>query len=163
MRFSQPSIYLTTYKGKKYVGQTKGRGNDYYGSGVRIRRIKDKTKLKVKLLETTTLDKLNEREIFWIAKLKPELNYTSGGDGGDTSAHFTKEGALSKSKKMSSIVRSQEWKDNIRKAKLGKKLSAYQRKQMSKAKLGKKLTKEHKTNISKGLMGNTNTKGKRFV
>src|SRR6056300_402510 len=68
MRFSQPSIYLTTYKGKKYVGQTKGRGNDYYGSGVRIKNIKDKTKLKVKLLETTTLDKLNEREIFWISK-----------------------------------------------------------------------------------------------
>ena len=162
MRFHQPSIYLTTYNNKKYVGKTNGRGNDYYGSGVLIKKL-DKSKLKVKLLETTTKDKLDEREIFWIAKLKPELNLATGGEGGDRSQFFTKEGAISKSKKMSAIVRSQEWKDNIRKAKLGKKLSVYHREQMSKAKLGKKLTKEHRANISKGMIGNTNTKGKRFV
>ena len=162
MRFLQPSIYLTTYKGKRYIGQTIGKGNDYYGSGRRIKQL-DKSKLKVQLLETTTKDKLNEREIFWIAKLKPELNYTSGGEGGDTSASFTKAGALSKSKKMKAMVRSQEWKDNIRKSKLGVKLSDFQREQMSKAHKGKKLTKEHRANISKGLMGNTNTKGKRFA
>ena len=138
MRFNQPSIYLTTYKNKRYVGKTNGRGNDYYGSGVRIKNIKDKTKLKVKLLETTTLDKLNEREIFWIAKLKPELNYTSGGDGGDTSASFTKEGALSKSKKMKAMKRSKEWCDRISKAKQGSKHSEEVKLKMSKAKLGKK-------------------------
>lgn len=35
----------------------------------------------VELLEATDED-LNERECFWISKLKPEYNMTSGGDGG---------------------------------------------------------------------------------
>ena len=151
MRFLQPSIYLTTYKGKRYIGQTNGRGNDYYGSGVRIKNIKDKSKLKVQLLESTTLEKLNEREIFWIAKLKPELNYTPGGDGGDTSKFFTKEGALSKSKKMKAFPRSKEWCERISKAKQGSKHSEESKKAMSKAHTGKTLSKQHKLKIKKAV------------
>ena len=163
MRFQQPSIYLTTYKGKRYVGQTNGHRKDYYGSGKVIQRVLKKhgpSVLKVQLLEETTLDKLNEREIFWISKLKPELNFTSGGEGGDTG--LTEKGRLSKSKKMSSLKRSKEWCDNIRKSKLGKKLSDFHKQRMSEVRIGKKLTPEHRANISKGLMGNTNTKGYRF-
>jgi len=141
MRFNQPSIYLTTYKNKRYVGKTNGRGNDYYGSGVLIKKI-DKSKLKVKLLETTTLDKLEEREIFWIAKLKPELNLTPGGEGGDRSKFFTKEGAKSKSIKMSNIKRSKEWCDNIRKSKVGLTHTTETKLKMSKSKLGRKHSKE---------------------
>ena len=155
MRFSQPSIYLTTYKGKKYVGQTNGHRKDYYGSGKVIQRILKKygpSVLKVQLLETTTLDKLNEREIFWIAKLKPELNCTSGGEGGDTG--LTEEGRKSKSEKMKAFPRSKEWNDNIRKSKIGKKLSDYHKKRMSEVRIGKKLSKEHREAISKGMKGN---------
>ena len=41
---------------------------------------------KVDLLEETTEELLNEREIYYISKLKPELNGTLGGDGGSTTA-----------------------------------------------------------------------------
>ena len=149
MRFNQPSIYLTTYKGKRYVGKTIGNGRDYYGSGVIIQNIKDKAKLKVKLIEKTTLSKLDERETYWIKKLQPELNLAPGGEGGDRSMCFTKEGALSKSKKMKAMKRSKEWCDNIRKSKLGVKLSDFQKEQMRKAKLGTKLSEKHKLSIKK--------------
>ena len=43
---------------------------------------------------------------------------------------------MSKSKKMKAMKRSKEWCDNIRKAKLGKKLPAHQIEAMSKAKQG---------------------------
>ena len=60
------------------------------------------------------------------------------------------------------LKRSKEWCDNIRKSKLGKKLSDFHKQRMSEVRIGKKLTPEHRANISKGLMGNTNTKGYRF-
>lgn len=41
---------------------------------------------KVDLLEETTEELINEREIYYISKLKPELNGTPGGDGGSTTA-----------------------------------------------------------------------------
>ena len=151
MRFYQPSIYLTTYKGKKYVGKTIGNGRDYYGSGVIIQNIKDKSKLKVKLVEKTTLSKLDERETYWIKKLQPELNLAPGGEGGDRSMCFTKEGALSKSKKMKAMKRSKEWCDNIRKSKLGLKHSEETKKKLSEIHTGKKLSKSHKLSIKKAV------------
>lgn len=39
---------------------------------------------KVQLVEETTKELLNLREIYYIATLKPELNGTLGGDGGST-------------------------------------------------------------------------------
>lgn len=42
-------------------------------------------KFTVTVLEETTPELLNEREQFWISKLNPHYNMTSGGDGGDTS------------------------------------------------------------------------------
>ena len=82
-----------TVNGKIYIGQTSvglkqrwqnhccvaQKGSSYYvhaairkyGSDVFVRDI----------LEETTLDMLNEREIHWIAQLHPEYNMNRGGDG----------------------------------------------------------------------------------
>lgn len=43
-------------------------------------------KFTIEILEETTSDMLNDREKFWISKLNPQYNMTSGGDGGDTSS-----------------------------------------------------------------------------
>ena len=140
MRFSQPSIYLTTYKGKRYVGKTYGtRSSNYHGSGNIIKAIikkHGKSVLKTKLLETTSLDKLDQREIFWIAKLKPEMNIAPGGEGGDRSMSFTPAIAKSKSKKMSALKRSKEWGDRISKSKLGSTHTDETKQKMSVAKQG---------------------------
>ena len=142
MRFDQPVIYQTTYKGKKYIGKHIGNGRDYVGGGRIIKNIirsGNRHKLKTKVIEyVNNVNQLDEREVYWINKIKPELNLAPGGEGGDRSMFFTEEGAKSKSIKMSNFKRSKEWCNNISKSKIGIKLSVYQREQMSKAKLGKK-------------------------
>jgi len=162
MRFDTPVIYETSYKGKRYIGKHNGRGCDYYGSGKIIKSIiksGKKNLLTTRVIEyVNDVNKLNEREIYWIKKLKPEMNLAPGGEGGDRSMSFTKEGAKSKSIKMSNMKRSKEWRDNIRKSKLGVKLSDYQREQMSKAHKGKVLSEEHKDSIRKGFSKIKNTK-----
>ena len=85
MRFNQPVIYGTSYKGKLYVGQHVGTGVDYVGGGVIIKNIiksGNREKLITGVIEyVNDVNKLNEREIYWIEKLKPELNLTAGGEG----------------------------------------------------------------------------------
>jgi len=84
MIFNRPVIYGTSYKGKLYIGQHIGNGTDYVGSGLLISRIikkGDKNKLVTGVIEyVDDVNKLNEREIYWIEKLKPELNLTKGGE-----------------------------------------------------------------------------------
>ena len=145
MRFYEPVIYQTSYNNKKYIGQHIGNGRDYVGGGVIIKDIiksGNKHKLNTKVIEyVKDVNQLDEREIYWIEKLKPELNLAPGGEGGDRSMFFTPEISKSKSDKMKAFVRSKEWCDNIRKSKLGVKLSDFQREQMSKAKRGIKPVK----------------------
>ena len=85
MIFDRPVIYGTSYKGKLYIGKHVGSGIDYVGSGILITRIIKKgneNKLITGVIEhVDDKEKLNEREIYWIKKLKPELNLTDGGDG----------------------------------------------------------------------------------
>src|SRR6056300_429453 len=135
MRFDQPVIYQTSYKDKKYIGQHIGNGRDYVGGGKIIKSIiksGNKHKLKIKVIEyVKDVNLLNEREIYWIKKLKPKLNLAPGGEGGDRSMFFTKKTLKSKSEKIKSCKRSIEWCDNIRKSNLGIKLSDYQRQKMS--------------------------------
>ena len=147
MRFDQPVIYQTSYKGKKYIGQHIGNGRDYVGGGKIIKSIIKsgyRHKLKTKVIEyVKDINLLDEREIYWIDKIKPELNLAPGGEGGDRSMFFTEKTSKSKSKKMKAIVRNKEWCDNIRKAKLGVKLSNYHKQKISESHKGKKLSKEH--------------------
>ena len=95
MVFNKPAIYETTYKGQKYIGQHIGNGRDYVGSGVIIKNIiksGNKHKLKTRVIEfVKDVSLLDEREIYWIKKIKPELNIAPGGEGGDHSMFFTKE------------------------------------------------------------------------
>ena len=95
MVFNKPAIYETTYKGQKYIGQHIGNGRDYVGSGVIIKNIiksGNKHKLKTRVIEfVKDVSKIDEREIYWIKKIKPELNIAPGGEGGDHSMFFTKE------------------------------------------------------------------------
>jgi len=162
MRFNKPVIYGTSYKGKLYIGQHIGNNRDYYGGGVIIKNIiksGNKHKLKTKVIEyVKDVNLLNEREIYWIKKLKPQLNLAPGGEGGDRSMFFTKEILKSKSEKMKAFVRNKEWCENIRKSKQGVKLSDYQRQKMSEAHKGKVLSEEHKNNIRKGFSKIKNTK-----
>ena len=84
MIFNRPVIYGTSYRGRLYVGQHIGDGSDYVGSGVIIKDIKksgNENKLITGVIEyIDDIKKLDEREIHWIEKLKPELNLTKGGE-----------------------------------------------------------------------------------
>jgi len=107
MIFDRPVIYGTSYKGKLYIGKHIGSGRDYVGSGVLITRIIKKgneNDLITGVIEyVDDKEKLNEREKYWIAKLKPELNLTDGGDGagyGDKNPNANPEVRLKKSLKL---------------------------------------------------------------
>jgi hypothetical protein len=151
MRFDQPVIYQTTYKNKKYIGQHIGNGRDYVGGGKIIKSIiksGNKHKLKIKVIEyVDDVNKLDEREIYWIDKIKPELNLAPGGEGGDRSMFFTEKTSKIKSKKMKTIVRDKEWCENISKSKIGKKLSEEHKDSIRQKHIGKKLSKKHKEKI----------------
>jgi group I intron endonuclease len=83
-----------TQNSKAYIGKTKNgvakrmkdhRGNTRKGSQLVFHQAIRKygfESFKVEVLEETTEDRLNEREKFWIAVLKPAYNMTEGGDGG---------------------------------------------------------------------------------
>ena len=162
MRFSQPVIYQTSYKGKKYIGQHIGTGKDYVGGGRIIKDIiksGNRHKLKTKVIEyVNNINLLSEREIYWINKIKPELNLAPGGEGGDRSMFFTKKILKSKSQKMKAIVRDKKWCSNISKSKINKKLSNYHRQRLSEGHKGKILSEEHKNNIKKSFLKIKNTK-----
>jgi len=85
MIFNRPVIYGTSYKGKLYVGKHIGSGKDYVGSGLIISNIiksgKEKDLITGVIEYVNNKEQLNEREKYWIKKLKPELNLTDGGDG----------------------------------------------------------------------------------
>ena len=85
MIFDRPVIYGTSYKGKLYIGKHVGSGIDYVGSGLIISNIiksgKKKDLITGVIEQVDDKEKLNEREIYWIKKLKPELNLTNGGEG----------------------------------------------------------------------------------
>ena len=83
-------IYQTTNKinGKRYIGKQVRESKAYYGSGMILKQAitkYGKENFEKVILETVDdKDLLNEREIYWIGKLKPEYNITDGGTGGDT-------------------------------------------------------------------------------
>lgn len=107
---------------------------------------------KVSLLEEIQgdLEDLNEREIFWIAKLNPSYNMTKGGDGGDTSfSEAFKNSRISHSINMRGKgnpfygrKHSEETKKKISLKKIGSKLSAETKDKISKACKGRKPSKE---------------------
>jgi group I intron endonuclease len=87
-------IYKTVnlFNGKFYIGKDAINNPDYFGSGVILERsIKKygKENFRKEIIETcSSLDELNDREVFWIKELnatnrKIGYNIALGGDGGD--------------------------------------------------------------------------------
>ncbi|MBT4207913.1 GIY-YIG nuclease family protein [Candidatus Woesearchaeota archaeon] len=79
-------IYKTTnlLNGKFYIGQTRQNNNRYYkGSGIILSNAIKKYGGENFIVETLevvdSIDKLDEREKYWISKLKPEYNISPGG------------------------------------------------------------------------------------
>ena len=85
--------------------------------------------------DITHKELLNEREMFWIEKLSPKYNMTTGGDGGDVS----KSEKFINSQKNKSYKHSEETKNKIRQAHLGKSKPP--------------ISEEHKNKISQGNLG----------
>lgn len=92
-------IYKTTnlINGKIYVGKDARSRPTYLGSGLILRKAIAKygaENFKKETLETcSTLNKLNDREKYWIEHLKSNVNsigynLTTGGIGGDTYSHL---------------------------------------------------------------------------
>ena len=75
-------IYKTTnlVNGKIYIGQDKNNNPNYYGSGkllkLAIKKYGKKNFKKEILEECTSIDELNEREIYWIGFFKSNDRYT---------------------------------------------------------------------------------------
>jgi len=79
-------IYKTTnlLDGKFYIGQTRQKNNFYYkGSGIilnnAIKKYGSENFIVERLEIVDSIDKLDEREKYWISKLKPEYNISPGG------------------------------------------------------------------------------------
>ena len=100
-------IYKTTniLNGKIYVGKAKINNPMYLGSGVILSQAiakYGKTSFKKEILEECDNNAINEREIYWIAKLRSTdktigYNIAAGGTGGDTtSQHPDKEHIIEK-------------------------------------------------------------------
>lgn len=82
-----------TVNGQQYIGKTtkdlftrfrQHKYNSRYGSKTHLHRSFRKhgeDKFTIEIIEETTFELLNEREIYWINKLSPKYNMTVGGDG----------------------------------------------------------------------------------
>jgi group I intron endonuclease len=84
-------IYKTTnlINGKRYIGKDKYDNPKYIGSGKLLKYAINKYGKQNFIKETIednidNVKLLNEREIYWIDRLKPEYNIAKGGYGGDT-------------------------------------------------------------------------------
>jgi group I intron endonuclease len=137
-------------------------------------------KFEISVLESVDgdLEELNQREKYWIEKLKPTYNMTSGGDGGDTSLsekyqkymlthsermtgennpfYGKKHNEFSKkliSQKKTGVRLSEETKEKIRKANFGKKMSkeSIEKTSEKKSKIWRIITPEGKEIIIKNL------------
>lgn len=100
-------IYKTTniLNGKFYIGKDERDDPNYLGSGIILKQAIAKygrKNFKKKLLERCNdSKKLCEREVFWIAQLKPPYNIAKGGTGGNALKYASKEKKKSASQKIS--------------------------------------------------------------
>ena len=153
-------IYIITnlINGKRYVGQSnniKRRFCEHKSKGKSTCRLIHAAIQKYgvenfsfEVLEECPIEKLNEREVFFIKTLSPEYNMTDGGSGqrGLKVSEETKE-ILRKKAKQQWDNRTEEEKANVLKhcligPKIGHPVSAETREELRKKNLGKKQTQE---------------------
>lgn len=101
-----------------------------------------------------SLEELKKLEKHYIAKLKPEYNMTSGGDGWIPSSYIKSKisKALKGRKYLNRKPMSEEQKEKLRQANLGKKSSEETKRKISKKLKGTKkpFTEEHKAALKEG-------------
>ena len=149
-------IYKTTnlINGKIYIGQDTKNNPKYKGSGTLLCKSFEKygfDNFKKEIIESNidSMDVLNEREIYWISyynSTNKEIGYnlTLGGKG--SKGHIT----------------SQETREKIAKANIGKTISKETKRKMSVSggkNKGLKHSIESKKNMSISKIGNSNAKG----
>ena len=164
--------------GKIYVGQTTRTLQERMGEHLRNNRnyyIDNAIKkygidaFEITILEICdTLEKLNEREIFWIkefnCKIPNGYNLTDGGRNFSgyiptqeqrarrskmqTGRKASKETCLKRSESLKGHVVTEETRLKLSKAHTGKVMSAEARANMSKARKGKKLSESHKIHLA---------------
>ncbi len=172
-------IYMATNRqnGKRYIGKTKNslatRIKGHFGNARRgsttvfaaaIRKYGEAA-FDISILEETTEEQLSGREIFYIAKIKPEYNMTSGGEGsavpkgttiivnnGTVHKRIKKDGAIPEgfvrgmsehvkakaSEFHKGLTHSVETREKLRMLGTGKKASAETKAKMSASRTGKK-------------------------
>ena len=128
---------------KFYVGKDKNNNPKYFGSGKILRLAIEKYgngNFKKEIIEECKTNKeLNEREIYWIDKLKPQYNLARGGCGGNT-LKYADEKTIKK------------YKETCRKSYYSKTIltDGYKNRgeKISKSKKGIKFSGEHIKNLS---------------
>lgn len=153
-------IYKITNKinGKCYIGQSNNIGRRF----IEHKTINHETNKSLKcaykkygldnfefeILEECNLEDLDEREIFYIEKIKPEYNRTKGGTGakGHILSNKTKEILRQKGKEywnnLDEKTKERIINQNLKRPKLGHKVSQETREKLRQWNLGKKQSKE---------------------
>lgn len=117
-------VYKTVNKqnGKFYIGQHKINGRNYLGSGKILKDAISKygrESFNREILEhCNTKDEVNQREVYWIDKLKPYYNISNGGTGGDLFTENPNKEQIRKNYSMAKkgVKKSEEHKQKIREA-----------------------------------------------
>jgi plasmid stability protein len=111
------------------------------------------------ILESVSLECVNERESYWIETLSPAYNMTKGGDGLRGVVHSTESRLKMRE---AALNRSPETKEKIRAALKGRKLSPEHRAKISASRCGKSLSTETRAKLSVAMSGDRNPQyGKR--
>ena len=145
--FVEPHIYGLSFNGQLvYVGKSCGGKKGYFSGGVIPNKI-GKDRFIKGVIEYCDVEKLNEKEVFWISKIQPRFNIAKGGDGGligDANPSKREDVKEKISRANKGRVFSQEHKQKLREAKL---------KNPTRYWFGKERTKETKEKISAALKG----------
>lgn len=136
-------IYKTTnlLNGNFYIGQDSKNDPMYLGSGILLNRAIEKhgrENFKKEIIESCNNKvQLNDREIFWIDKLKPIYNIAKGGSGGDTISNHPDYDNIIKKLKQRPVRRKTELERERQRGDNNPAKRPEVRKKISEAKLGK--------------------------
>jgi group I intron endonuclease len=169
-------IYKVTnlLNGKIYVGQDSNNRDEYFGSGIWISRSIKKygrKNFKKEIIEVcSSLEELNNKEIFWISKLNstdPNIGYNvhNGGTGGDRYTNNPRIDEIKEKARLKNLGNNNpfygkshtiESKKSISEKQKGKFVSEETKKKISDSHKGKNIPEE----VKKKMSENSLNKGK---